>query len=158
MKPIHRNHYRDYASDAYRKLGKFGSADAYRKLIVDRLEKRREELGTRIDVQSGSPTEAEIIRAEEAAEKARARLNDLEAAERALKICAARDGKEGTQIVRAVRGVYQLEKDYLLSHKDIAKTVIAFSILAHVSTATIYRWLAFARRCFAIERGLDVED
>lgn len=158
MRTIRRQHYKDYASDAFRVLGKYGSADAYRERVLASIEQRRADLGTRIDAPIGSPTEAAIIRAEEAIDDAKATLADIEAAEKALQICAVRDLKQNTRIVTAVKAVYMLERDRLPSHHEIMETVIACSIMVPCDRATIYRWLGFARTVFARERGLRIRD
>lgn len=158
MRTIRRQHYKDYASDAFRVLGKYGSADAYRERVLAAIEQRRADLGTRIDAPIGSPTEAAIIRAEEAIDEAKATLADIEAAEKALQICAVRDQKQNTRIVTSVKAVYMLDRDRLPSHHEIMETVIACSIIVPCDRATIYRWLGFARTVFARERGLRIKD
>lgn len=158
MRTIKRQHYKDYASDAFRVLAKYGSSEAYRERVVESVERKKAELGTKIDEPIGSPTEAAIIRAENAIEDAKATLLDIEAAERALKICAERDRKQQTKTVKAVQSVYMLNRDRLPKHHEIMQTVISVAIWASCDPATIYRWLAFARTTFARERGLRIKD
>lgn len=158
MRTKRTQHYKEYASDAFRLLGKYGSSAEYKRRVLDAVERRREELGTRIDAPIGSPTEAQIIKAEEAIEDAQAVLQDLEAAERAMMICKQRDAKNATMIVKAVQAVYMLDPHRLLKHKEIMNTVIAFSILAPCDKSTVYRWLSIARTLFARERGLRIKD
>lgn len=156
MRTRRTQHIKEYASDAFRILGKYGSAEAYKESVLENITKNREALGTRIDAPAGSPTEAQIIRAEEAIEDAKATLLDLEAAERALMICRARDAEKGTMIVKAVKAVYMIDPNRLPMHREIMQTVIAFSILAPCDKATVYRWLSTARMAFARERGLRI--
>lgn len=161
MRQIKRNHYKDYASDAFRVLGKYGSSAEYKCMVLEQAEQKHAELaelGTKVDAPIGKPTEAEIIRAEEAIEDAKATLQDIESAEEALKICAVRDIKQSTLICKAVRAIYMAYPDRLPKHREIMDSVIAFSILVPCDRATVYRWLGFARTVFARERGLRIKD
>ncbi len=146
-----KNHYRDYATEAFRFLESRGSSSAYKERIYNEMLRYQQLKESSVESGVSAPTEAAVMRAELAVEAARAEIADLEAAEFALEaVCKLR----GETALRAVKAVYMLLPDMELSRGEIESRVIAASIYLCTGRATIYRWLALARRIFAEERGL----
>lgn len=70
---------------------------------------------------------------------------DVQAASMTLSLLRA----EGRQsIVEAIRAVYMKDPRQKISKGDIDSRVVAFSMKTHADRATVYRWLAYARRVF----------
>ena len=142
-----KSHYRDYATAAFRLLAREGSADRYRAKIYNAALARRGEGGTGL----GSPTEAAIMRAEQAVYDAVATIADLEAAEYAV---AALKARYGYAARRALYMVYMAYADRELVKGEISDRIHRAELEIPASEKTLYRWLAYARRCFAEKRGL----
>ena len=142
-----KSHYRDYATAAFRLLAREGSADRYRAKIYNAALARRGEGGTGL----GSPTEAAIMRAEQAVYDAVATIADLEAAEYAV---AALEARYGYAARRALYIVYMAYADRELVKGEISDRIHRAELEIPASEKTLYRWLAYARRCFAEKRGL----
>ena len=142
--------YRDYATEAFRFLAIEGSSAKYRQKIWNEAieeQRRAETSGTGISC----PTEAAILRADEAIFNAEAAIADLEAAE------FARDTLEkmrGLPAVKALKTVYMQDPDKPIGRGEIEDRVHYSVINYHASERTIYGWLALARRLFAERRGL----
>lgn len=149
-----KKHYRDYATDAFRILALYGSSEKYKERIISESRKAPEDLGVKIDKGITSPTEAEIIRAQDALDEKMAVIADLEAAERALEIVRTRFGEDA---VKAVKICYMMEPHRPIAWKEIQTSVIFAVMNLHMSESTVYRYLSFARKTFAIERGLRTE-
>ena len=142
-----KSHYRDYATAAFRLLAREGSADRYRAKIYNAALARRGEGGTGL----GSPTEAAIMRAEQAVYDAVATIADLEAAEYAV---AALEARYGYAARRALYMVYMAYADRELVKGEISDRIHRAELEIPASEKTLYRWLAYAKRCFAEKRGL----
>ncbi len=142
-----KSHYRDYATAAFRLLAREGSADRYRAKIYNAALARRGEGGTGL----GSPTEAAIMRAEQAVYDTVATIADLEAAEYAV---AALEARYGYAARRALYMVYMAYADRELAKGEISERIHRAELEIPASEKTLYRWLAYARRCFAEKRGL----
>jgi hypothetical protein len=142
-----KSHYRDYATAAFRLLAREGSADRYRAKIYNAALARRGEGGTGL----GSPTEAAIMRAEQAVYDTVATIADLEAAEYAV---AALEARYGYAARRALYMVYMAYADRELVKGEISDRIHRAELEIPASEKTLYRWLAYARRCFAEKRGL----
>nr|DAW90299.1 MAG TPA: hypothetical protein [Bacteriophage sp.] len=142
-----KSHYRDYATAAFRLLAREGSADRYRAKIYNAALARRGEGGTGL----GSPTEAAIMRAEQAVYDTVATIADLEAAEYAV---AALEARYGYAARRALYMVYMAYADRELPKGEISERIHRAELEIPASEKTLYRWLAYARRCFAEKRGL----
>ena len=111
-----KSHYRDYATAAFRLLAREGSADRYRAKIYNAALARRGEGGTGL----GSPTEAAIMRAEQAVYDAVATIADLEAAEYAV---AALEARYGYAARRALYMVYVAYADRELVKGEISDRI-----------------------------------
>ena len=148
-------HYRDYATAAYRIRARLGSAREYAAKIWDQaMAQNPGQEGPTGGL--GNPTEAAVIAAERSLEEKRAVLEDLEAADRAMQII--RSKPQGEDMLDALRIVYMSEPDRPMQRGEIAARAQAAAEEIHVDIATIYRWLWMARRLFAQERGLRVKD
>ena len=144
--------YRDYATEAFRFLALEGSSMKYKQKIWNEAieEQRRAEInGSGISC----PTEAAIMRADEAIFNAEAAISDLEAAE------FARDTLEkmrGIPAVKALKTVYMQDPDKHIGRGEIEDRVHYSALNYHASERTIYGWLALARKLFAERRGLRI--
>ncbi len=146
-----KSHYRDYATEAFRFLARKGSAADYRSSLYNEMLRYQQLRGSNVQDGVSAPTEAAVMRAEQAVMDAAAELADLEAAEFALEVVAR---QRGTAVAKAVRAVYMILPDMELSRGEIEERVIAASMYLHADRRTIYRWLALARKVFAGKRGL----
>lgn len=150
-----KEHYRDYATAAYRIRARLGSAREYAAKIWDQaMVQNHGQEGPAGGL--GNPTEAVVIAAEKSMEEKRAVLEDLEAADRAMQIIQSKPQGEG--MLDALRIVYMSEPDRPIKRGEIAARAQAAAEEIHVDIATVYRWLWMARRLFAQERGLRVKD
>lgn len=144
--------YRDYATEAFRFLAREGSSSKYKQKIWNEAieeQRRLEATGTGISC----PTEAAIVKADEAVFRAKAAIKDLEAAE------FARDALEklrGMAAVKALKIVYMQDPDKPINRGEIEARVHSAEINLPAGDRTVYRWLALARRIFAEERGLRI--
>ena len=141
--------YRDYATEAFRLLAREGSAALYRQKVYNTALARRGEAGSGI----GSPTEAAVIRAEQAVYEAEATIRDLEAAEAAVNVLEC---KYGVAAVKALKRVYMAEVDRDIKRGEISERVNKAIMNIPASEESIYRWLRFARTSFAKNRGLRI--
>lgn len=150
-----KEHYRDYATAAYRMRARLGSSLEYAAKIWD--EAMMQNPGREGPAGGlGNPTEAAVIAAERSLEEKRAVLEDLAAADRAMQIIENKS--QGAGMLDALRIVYMSEPDRPMKRSEIAARAQAAAEECHVDIATIYRWLWMARRLFAQERGLRVKD
>ena len=148
---MRKTHYRDYATAAFALLAKEGSSAAYKARIYNEaVERERERTETRGSGIS-APTEAAVMRAEQALYDAAAALKDLEAAEWAL---ITLEKMRGRHAAMAVRAVYMLTPERELKRGEVTERVTALSINMPADPSCIYRWLALARDLFAEKRGL----
>ena len=150
-----RDHIRDYATAAFRLYAAQGrpSAEALReKIFGETLRKARQRETLGIKGRIGKPTEQALLAAEGALEKRAAELNDLLAVENTLFILE----KQGRRhdIISAVEAVYFADAHKDLGRGDISARVRRASLFIPAGEATVYRHLRYARRLFAIERGL----
>ena len=148
-----KSHYRDYATDAFRFLAVKGSSVAYKERLYNEMLRYQQLRESSVENGVAAPTEAAVIRAEQAIVDAAAEIADLEAAEIALEIVRQ---QRGLAAEKAVRAVYMILPDMELSRGEIEHRVIAASMYLHADRRTIYRWLAVARRAFAEKRGLRI--
>lgn len=148
-KLMRKTHYRDYATEAFRLLAREGSAALYRQKVYNTALARRGEAGSGI----GSPTEAAVIRAEQAVYEAEATIRDLEAAEAAVNVLEC---KYGVAAVKALKRVYMAEADRDIKRGEISERVNKAIMNIPASEESIYRWLRFARTSFAKNRGLRI--
>ena len=144
-----KSHYRDYATAAFRLLAREGSADRYRAKIYNAALARRGEGGTGL----GSPTEAAIMRAEQAVYDAVATIADLEAAEYAV---AALEARSGYAARRALYMVSLASAERELVKGEISDRIHRAELEIPASERVIYKWLGYARKCFAEKRGLRI--
>lgn len=148
---MQKKHYRDYATEAFRFLAREGGAEPYRQRVWNRAIESAQRRAEEKTAGLSAPTEAAVLRAQEALDSVKAELDDLEAAEWAL---ATLGKARGQQAVMAVRGVYMLLPDRPLYRGEIKARVTAISTSMPAGEATIYRWLDLARQLFAERRGL----
>ena len=150
---------REYATHAmirYARLGCPSRAEyeeRLRRSIYDRLCGKSPELITKA--------------AENELRRKRALLEDIDAVDRMLSMLlgdipmsgididvAARNG---TDIANAVSFVYFGLCQGRPSHRRIAGRVRAYAVSLPVNERTVYRWLRYARKLFAVIRGLTIE-
>ena len=74
-----KKHYRDYATDAFRILALYGSSEKYKQRVISESREAASDLGTKIYHGVSSPTEAEVIRAQDALDEKMSTIADLEA-------------------------------------------------------------------------------
>ena len=146
-----KSHYRDYATDAFRFLGAQKSSKAYRERIYNEMLRFQQLKESSVETGISAPTEAAVMRAEQAIVDAAAAIADLEAAEFALEAVRQQRGQAAE---KAVRAVYMIMPEVELERGEIEYRVIAASMYLCADRRTIYRWLALARRMFAEKRGL----
>jgi hypothetical protein len=154
---MRKNHFRDYATAAFRFYALTDmSSEAYKhKIWNDAIEKHRrleERLGD--GYEPAKPSEAAIMRAEQALEERIAEIADLEAVEKT--IAQIERMKDGKIILTALKMVYMTEPEKDLQRGDISGRVHAAMFEVHASEDTIYRWLRLVRKLFAAARGLRV--
>jgi hypothetical protein len=135
--------YREYATEAFRLLGREGSKEKYIQKLIDDIRKSIRNSGV------SNPTETEAIRKDQAISENAAILDDLEAAHTALYIC-------GEDVKLAVELVYMKDCWKELEKGDIETRVRYAEIHIPSSRMTIYRSLRKACREFAKERGLRI--
>jgi hypothetical protein len=133
--------YREYATEAFRLLGREGSKSKYVEKLLDDLHRSIKGSGI------SNPTEAYEIRKDQILTENMAILEDLEAAQTALILC-------GEDVKKAVQLVYMKDCWKELEKGDIETRVCYSEIHIPASRRQIYYWLAKARREFARERGL----
>lgn len=146
-----KDYLRDYATAAFRFYASNDrSAEKYKNKVREEAIKKVEE---RMSKPSGasSPTEAALIKAEEAVNEKMAEIRDLEAVEKTL---AQLTVKHRQDIVQTIEFVYFLNPDKEFCKDNIQERVKAASIEIPASERTIYYWLKQARELFAKERGL----
>ena len=145
-----KQHYRDYATDAFRFLAAQGSSSKYKQKIWNEAieeQRRLEVTGTGISC----PTEAAILRADEAIFDAQAAISDLEAAEFAI---STLEQLQGTNAVKTLKTVYMLDPNRPIRRREIVNRVKACATEFYISDRKIYEWLETAREEFAKKRGL----
>lgn len=142
--------YRDYATEAFRFWAREGGAETYRqKIWNEAVANQQRQEGT-----SGisKPSEAAIIRAEQAIEDAYASMADLEAVERTIDVIRRRPGGEDRE--RVIRAVYMAYPNREIRRGEIQDRVHRAEQDLHLAERTIYGMLGEARSIFAKERGL----
>lgn len=141
--------YRDYATEAFRFWARTGTAAAYREhLLMEAAADRSDAPGAGIS----KPTEAALLRVEDALDNAMAELKDLEAVDHTRAILIA--SRDGDLKLKALELVYMAHPQRFIRRGEIHDRVIRTAIALHCGEATIYRWLREARDIFAAERGL----
>jgi len=145
-----KDHIRDYATEAFRFYKSTGGAEPYKNKLRDDSLIRSEKTGKSGGI--SKPTEAQVIRAQNAVDEAVAAIADLEAVARTLDILGGM--RNGREILAAVRIVYFTEAEKPLSKGDISIRVHKASLHIPLGERSVYRYLLKARIIFAIERGL----
>jgi hypothetical protein len=147
-----KNHFRDYATEAFRFYAREGSSEEYKRAIwEDAIQKQNKHDGNR-DI--SAPTEAAIIRAEAALRAKTSEIADLEAVEYAINVITSMD--MGRYRMEALRAVYMAEPHRDPERGEISARVERAAVDIHIDPRQIYRWLRDARRIFAEARGLRV--
>ena len=148
-----KDHIRDYATAAFRFYKASGGAEAYKnKVWNDALMKSQKSDYKNNGI--SKPTEAAIMRAQTAVDKAVADIAELEAVERTLDIISGK--QNGRAMLEAVNIVYFTDADKALKKGDIHNRVTNASSNIPVSESSVYKYLKKARFCFAVERGLRI--
>lgn len=146
---------KEYVTDAFRlyaRLGKKSFEELKQTIYDDALGMAKKEAIRTNNI--CSPTEMEIMRAEQAVYETRAELEDILAVEKTLnKMNVLR----GNAISKAIEIVYFTDPDNEIKKGDIEARVIHACNELHADRRTIYRWLALTRRTFCEERGLRVD-
>nr|WP_122011739.1 hypothetical protein [Maliibacterium massiliense] len=133
-----KNPTRDYAAAAFAFYAAAGGPEPYRrKMWAQTIE------------QGGGAQQEKQAMAQRAAE-----LQDLEAVERTLQQLSRLPA--GREAVMAVHLVYMLHPGAPVARGDISARVQRAALLIPAGEASVYRYLAHARRLFAMERGLRV--
>ena len=143
--------FRDYAVSAFILWSKWGGATAFKnKIWADAIEKEHKAEGIHSGI--SNPTEAAVMKAQEALEQVKATVDDLEAVDRVMDML--KYSPNGKDILFAVERVYMTLRK--VSKGEIKSKVIRCSIDNNVSERKVYRDLAQARILFAKERGLRI--
>ena len=151
MKKSHIKHIRTYAISAFRLYAEEGSVNKYKKRIwksalMESGKGKRERLG--------SPTEAQILRAEQALDDVRATIADLEAVERTIYIFEQMEG--------AVKKMQTLKMMYLrpeaMERGDFNKRLHDTVIYIPASENEIKKILNLSCEIFAEIRGLRMHE
>jgi len=142
-------HYRDYATEAFRFWARKGPAEKYRQSLWNEALERHERLERSTGI--SAPSEAAIMRAEQAVKDAEAELKDMDAVEFALE---ALEKLRGRAAIKAIQMVYLKDPNRDIQKGEIEDRVHEAEISIPASERTIYRYLSLARRLFAEKRGL----
>lgn len=150
-----KDHLRDYATNAFRVYAAAGcpTYEQMRQQVLDDVMNRStDNSAVRGDI--SRPTEAMVLAAESRLDQAVGKLADIMAVIRALdQLKAHRDGEA---ICRCLKAVYFVHPFRLPMRGEISSRVRAAAEREYVDDRTVYRWLAVARKVFAVERGLNV--
>lgn len=120
---------RDYAIDAFRFYAINGPSEVYKKRMPADLQ-------------------AEDVHLK----KIYSELKDIEAVERTLVILSKE--LNGSDIVGCIEAVYFKDANRVLRKGAIQSRVDQYSTVSYITGRQLYRYLANARRTFAVERGL----
>jgi phosphoribosyl-ATP pyrophosphohydrolase len=147
-----KDYIRDYATAAFRFYAMHDrSAEKFKERVrqeaIDKVEQRLSVGKTG----ASSPTEAAMMRAEEAINEKVAEICDLEAVEKTI---AQLISKNRGYILEAIELVYFSEPHKDLYKCDIQDRVRVAAAGIPASERSIYYWLKQAREIFAFERGL----
>ncbi|MFT8889465.1 MAG: hypothetical protein ABF904_11690 [Ethanoligenens sp.] len=151
-----KDHIRDYATAAFRYYAELGcpTYELLKKQIYDKaLIQSKKELGHTNGI--SKPTEYAIMNAERAVENHEAELRDILAVQEVIERL---NFKKNYDIVRAVRMVYFADADKPLEKGSISARVHQAELEIPASERQIYYWLNQARKIFAEERGLRIEN
>lgn len=141
---------RDYCTDAFRFFMQVGgNTELFKAKIREEYLKSYEGGGSGVS----KPTEAALIRAEQAVDSRVAEVKDVEAVE---KVIAQLKAGGRSDIVKCIEIVYFTDADKELMKSDIQSRVDKCVIEIHISERQVYKLLGQARKLFAIERGLRV--
>ena len=145
---------RDYVTSAFRFYARNGkSTEKFKKKIyIEAIKSGMIRTGAKGSGIS-SPTEAVIVAAERAVNDKLAEINDMEAVEKTLAELFVLRKYETLQAVDIVYFKGCVEKN-----EDIKRKVHIAELNIPASESSIYRWLKLARKIFANERGLRVEE
>lgn len=143
---------RPYAIGAFRRYAITGSSVKYKQKIYDEAiaEQQKKEGKSGIS----NPSEAAVMHAENALDKAAAYWLDLEAVENTILHIERTDA--GNLIMQALKTVYMAEPHKKLQRGEISERVHKAEIHIPASDRTIYRWLNAAVVKFAEERRLNI--
>lgn len=151
-----KDYIRDYATAAFRFYAQNGkSAEKFKqKIYIEALDKiNKSETPVKNGV--GKPTEAALMKAEEAVNERISEIKDMEAVDKAL---AELEARYKRYVVQAIDIVYFKEPDKDLVLGDIKSRVIEASVNIPASERSIYGWLNEARNLFAYQRGLRIKN
>lgn len=149
-----KDYLRDYTTEAFRFYARNGkSAEMFKRAIY------LEALANECKNETGSsviskPTEAAIMRAENAVNDKISEIYDMEAVDQVI---AELKVNYKNEIAEAINIVYFTNPNNQLKKGDIQERVVQASMNVGLSEASIYRGLKKARILFAKRRGLRVE-
>ena len=145
---------RDYATEAFRFYVRKGRP-TYEDMRAEVIRKAEQEAKDELTGASGNiakPTEYAVFKKEQALQCYEAELNDILAVNRVLTVLSVND--TGKRIRQALEAVYFAHPYRELGRGEISSLALKASQDLHYCEMTIYRYLAEARKLFAIERGL----
>lgn len=149
---VKKDNVRDYATEAFRFYAACGrlTSEELKQRVYNEIysQYRREYLRSG----SGMPSDATayaVIAAEDAVRDMKAEIEDIIAVEKTLKQLRQHHKQ-------AVEMVYFVDADKPLKKGDISSRVRMASLSIPADESSVYRYLAYARRIFAEERGLRI--
>lgn len=143
---------RDYATAAFRFYALNNmTAEQYKQKIYNAAleDYAQKQKGSGI----GCPTEAAIMRAEQAIDEKLAEISDIEAVQKTIDELRV---KYEYDIINAINIVYFKDPKEELKRGDIQLRVHHAEINIPASERQIYRWLGKARKLFSLNRGLRI--
>jgi len=143
---------RDYATAAFRFYALNNmTAEEYKQKIYNLAleEYKQKQKGSGISC----PTEAAVIRAEQAVDEKLAEIADIEAVQKTLDELRVRHEYD---IINAISIVYFKDPKEDFNRGDIQSRVHQAELNIPASERQIYRWLRKARKLFALNRGLRI--
>ena len=147
---MRKSHIRDYATAAFQFYACAGSSEKYKADLWEKAIEQQHKCEGRGGI--SNPSEAAVMRAEQALEQAAADIHDIEAVERTIRILENTIG--GYNIIKVLKMVYMADPHRDPERGEISERVHKAELNIPASEKTVYRWLSSARRIFADERGL----
>lgn len=148
-----KDYLRDYCTEAFRFYACNGmNADKYKQKIYDEALEQQKRMEKSCGI--SCPTEAAIIRAENAVDEKLAEIKDMEAVE--MTIAELEAAGRNHDIVQAIKIVYFQDAGKELEPGDISLRVHAAELDIPASERSVYRYLKKARMMFAEHRGLRI--
>lgn len=148
---------RDYATSAFAKYSRFGCPTR-----EEREQQIRNEIYKRH--QNKDPKYV-VTLADNEIKLKKGHLDDIEAVNKMFDMLygqspitsESKETRNGIDIANAVKAVYFAFGAEKLTRRMITLRVRAYAMSVPVDERTVYRWLKYARKLFAVLRGLDVD-